>query len=102
MSVGAWLASASIDTTVRLWDPATCRTVMILAGHTRQVSSVSFSWPFLGKTVVREGVESDSDDDVNDVSTRPKRQFREKIATSSWDGTVKVGDLELEFYSCLV
>ncbi|MGH3426129.1 MAG: WD40 repeat domain-containing protein [Pseudonocardiaceae bacterium] len=41
---GRVLASGSTDTTVRLWDPATGRTVGIpLTGHTEAVGSVAFS-----------------------------------------------------------
>ncbi len=40
---GALLASASSDSTVRLWDTATGQTVGLLAGHTGEVRDVAFS-----------------------------------------------------------
>ena len=40
---GRWLASASVDNTVRLWEVATGREVRALTGHTRGVKAVAFS-----------------------------------------------------------
>ena len=40
---GKMLASASWDSTVRLWDPATGAALQTLKGHTDSVSSVAFS-----------------------------------------------------------
>ncbi len=40
---GGALASASYDRTVRLWDPASGKTVSTLTGHANAVNSVVFS-----------------------------------------------------------
>jgi WD40 repeat protein len=40
---GKTLASASADTTIRLWDLATRNTTAILRGHASWVESVAFS-----------------------------------------------------------
>jgi RNA polymerase sigma factor (sigma-70 family) len=40
---GKWLASASYDGTVRIWEPRTGRQVHILRGHSREATGVSFS-----------------------------------------------------------
>jgi WD40 repeat protein len=40
---GRTLASASIDRTVRLWDPATGQPIATLFGHTELVTSAAFS-----------------------------------------------------------
>ncbi|MEU2860826.1 WD40 repeat domain-containing protein [Streptomyces mirabilis] len=40
---GHALATASLDTTVRLWDIATSKTIATLHGHTQGVISVAFS-----------------------------------------------------------
>jgi WD40 repeat protein len=40
---GLWLASASTDNTVRVWDAATGAEVAVLRGHAGYVSSVAFS-----------------------------------------------------------
>ncbi len=40
---GKWLASGSIDNTVRLWEVATGREVRTFSGHTKAVKAVAFS-----------------------------------------------------------
>lgn len=40
---GKWLASASSDNTVRVWDATTGEVVVVLRGHTGSVLSVAFS-----------------------------------------------------------
>ena len=40
---GKWLASASCDKTVRLWDPQSLQSRGELKGHTKEVNSVAFS-----------------------------------------------------------
>ncbi|XP_033733128.1 WD repeat, SAM and U-box domain-containing protein 1-like [Pecten maximus] len=40
---GQLLASASIDKTIRLWDPATGSSLHIISGHSRYVTSCAFS-----------------------------------------------------------
>ena len=40
---GNWLASGSVDNTVKLWEVSTGREVRTLAGHTRGVKNVAFS-----------------------------------------------------------
>jgi WD40 repeat protein len=40
---GRYLASASSDSTIRLWDASTGRTLRTFSGHTESVTSVSFS-----------------------------------------------------------
>src|SRR6266850_4137982 len=40
---GKWLASGSVDNTVRLWEVATSREVRTLSGHTKAVKVVAFS-----------------------------------------------------------
>ena len=40
---GKWLATASQDNTVRVWDAATGKGVAVLRGHTGYVLSVAFS-----------------------------------------------------------
>jgi WD40 repeat protein len=40
---GRWLATASVDATVRLWSTASWRPTVVLSGHTKAVNSASFS-----------------------------------------------------------
>ena len=40
---GRWLASGSVDSTLRLWDAATGESLRVFEGHTGRVTSVSFS-----------------------------------------------------------
>jgi WD40 repeat protein len=40
---GMTLASGSLDTTVRLWDPVTGREVATLRGHTSRIIRLAFS-----------------------------------------------------------
>jgi WD40 repeat protein len=65
-SDGRWLASASQDRTIILWDGATGRGKHVFSGHTREVSAVAF-----GK------------DDLTLLST-------------SWDGTLKIWPTDKE------
>ncbi|MCL2788708.1 MAG: pentapeptide repeat-containing protein, partial [Micrococcales bacterium] len=51
---GTALATASIDNTVRLWDPVTGQNVAVFTGHTGQVHSVAFG-QVDGKTVLASG-----------------------------------------------
>ena len=40
---GTWLATASMDRTVRIWDPVTGRERAALTGHTSEVTAVAIA-----------------------------------------------------------
>ena len=52
---GKWIASGSLDKTVRLWDTTTGKVIRTLAGHTRPVSYVAVSPD--GKTLLSSGLD---------------------------------------------
>ncbi len=52
---GTWIASGSLDKTVRIWDTTTGKVIRTLEGHTRPVSHVAISPD--GKTLLSSGLD---------------------------------------------
>ncbi|MGH9775002.1 MAG: toll/interleukin-1 receptor domain-containing protein [Candidatus Acidiferrales bacterium] len=100
-----WLASGSVDQTIKLWDVATGQEVRTLSGHTGSVWSVAFSpdgrWLASGSTDqtvklwdVTTGQElrtlSGHANYVTSVAFSPTGHC---LASGSWDNTVKLWDV---------
>jgi WD40 repeat protein len=102
---GAFLATASHDRTLRVWNMSTARTVKILSGHAEAVSACAFSPD--GQSLVSAG--HDRTARVWDVATGAERAVLtghtdrvsscafspdgSLVATASHDGTVRLWDL---------
>lgn len=102
---GAWLATASRDRTVRVWEAVTGQTAMILSDHESSVRDVLFTpdghylvsgssdgtariWDLSAGEAV--AVIAGHEDRIFDVALSPDRAL---LATASRDGTVKVWGL---------
>ena len=79
---GRWLASASDDRTVKLWDVATGETIATLHGHTARVGCVAFSPD--GRRLASAG--SDFAVKLWDPRTLGKTPGRKRSTTSAYPG----------------
>jgi WD40 repeat protein len=102
-----WIASASTDHTIRLWDAATGKHVRTLAGHSAGVVAIAFSPD--GKTLASVG--NDESLRIWDVESGKESRFWKShagrltsvafgpngrdVATYSENGSVSVHDLEV-------
>jgi TRAP-type C4-dicarboxylate transport system substrate-binding protein/DNA-binding beta-propeller fold protein YncE len=100
-----YLATASVDTTARLWDLATGETIRTFSGHTGAIDGIAFSpdgktlvtgsadhnirlWDVMSGATIR--VFSGHTAEVGDVEFSPDGQF---IVSSSGDQTARIWDV---------
>jgi WD40 repeat protein len=100
---GRWIATASTDTTVRIWSLETGETLATLRGHTAQVNAIVFTSDDQLVSASSDGTARVWDvsrgiqtaaflhgGSLRHVAVEPSTQ---RIATASWAGTAKLWDL---------